>query len=77
MENKRVRIAPSVLSADFLNLKNELDLIKKAGADLIHLDVMDGHFVPNLTFGMPLIEQIRKATDLPVDVHLMVTNPEL
>ncbi len=71
-----MKIAPSILSADFLNLANELQKIQAAGADIIHLDVMDGHFVPNLTFGLPIIRQIRKMTDIPLDVHLMVTNAE-
>ena len=71
-----VKIAPSILAADFTKLAEEITAIEKAGADIIHLDVMDGHFVPNLTFGLPIIKQIRKITDLPFDVHLMVTNPE-
>ncbi len=70
------RIAPSVLSADFLNLEKELRAIDTAGADLIHLDVMDGHFVPNLTFGFPIVERISQITQLPLDMHLMVTNPQ-
>lgn len=71
-----IQIAPSLLSADFMNLQKDIAAVEAAGADILHLDVMDGHFVPNLTFGMPLISQIRKATSLPLDVHLMVTNPE-
>lgn len=71
-----IHIAPSLLSADFMNLHEEIAAIETAGADILHLDVMDGHFVPNLTFGMPVIAQIRKITTLPLDVHLMVTNPE-
>lgn len=71
-----IQIAPSLLSADFMNLQKDIAAVEAAGADILHLDVMDGHFVPNLTFGMPLIAQIRKATSLPLDVHLMVTNPE-
>ncbi|MBN2780702.1 MAG: ribulose-phosphate 3-epimerase [Candidatus Marinimicrobia bacterium] len=69
-------LAPSILSADFMNLEPAIRMLKTAGADLIHCDVMDGHFVPNLTFGPPLIRQIRKLTGLPLDVHLMITNAE-
>lgn len=72
-----VKIAPSILAADFTKLADEIKKIEKAGADMLHLDVMDGHFVPNLTFGLPVIKQIRQITDLPLDVHLMVTNPEM
>lgn len=71
----KIFIAPSILSADFGRLAEELNLLKKAGADMIHLDVMDGHYVPNLTFGFPLIAKIRELCDLPLDAHLMVTNP--
>jgi len=77
MKNKNVKIAPSILSADFLNLEKEIIEIQNAGADILHLDVMDGHFVPNLTFGLPIIEKIKKSAKIPLDVHLMVTNPEL
>ena len=71
-----VLIAPSILSADFGHLHNEISALDKAGADMIHIDVMDGHYVPNLTFGPGLVRQIRPYTSLPFDVHLMVDNPE-
>ncbi len=70
------KIAPSILSADFSRLADEIIKIDEAGADLVHIDVMDGHFVPNLTFGPPVVAAIRKVTKLPFDVHLMVTNPQ-
>ncbi|MCF7858257.1 MAG: ribulose-phosphate 3-epimerase [Candidatus Cloacimonetes bacterium] len=71
-----VKIAPSILSADFVRLENEINKVQKAGADILHLDVMDGHFVPNLTFGLPIIKSIKDHASIPIDVHLMVTNPE-
>lgn len=70
------KIAPSILSADFGKLAEEIQKVEAAGADLIHVDVMDGHFVPNLTFGPPVIASIRKVTRLPFDVHLMIEKPE-
>jgi len=69
------KIAPSILSADFGNLAGEIRAVERAGADLIHVDVMDGKFVPNLTLGPPVITSIRKTTDLPFDVHLMIETP--
>jgi ribulose-phosphate 3-epimerase len=71
-----VRIAPSILSADLGRLKEQLESAVSGGAEWIHVDVMDGHFVPNLTFGAPLIRALRKLTDRPLDVHLMVERPE-
>ena len=73
---RSVKIAPSVLAADFLHLGDEIRKIEDAGADMLHFDVMDAHFVPNLSFGMPILETIRKATTLYLDAHLMMDNPE-
>ena len=69
---EKIKIAPSILSADFSNLADEIRFIEQAGADIIHIDVMDGHFVNNITFGPVLIKSIRDKTDLPFDVHLMI-----
>lgn len=69
-------IAPSILSADFGRLAEAVQRVEAAGADWIHVDVMDGHFVPNLTVGPPMVEALRKVTSLPLDVHLMMTNPD-
>ncbi|MBF0227137.1 MAG: ribulose-phosphate 3-epimerase [Desulfobacterales bacterium] len=69
-------IAPSILSADFSRLKEEIQDVEKAGADWIHVDVMDGHFVPNITIGPLIVEAVRKSTRLPIDVHLMIENPD-
>ncbi len=71
-----VKIAPSILSADFARLGEEIQRVEEAGADLLHVDVMDGHYVPNLTIGPPVVAALRKATRLPLDVHLMMTNPD-
>lgn len=68
-------ISPSILSADLANLEREIKAVEVAGAGMIHFDVMDGHFVENLTFGLPLLERLRKLTDLDLDVHLMIDNP--
>ena len=73
---RRPRIAPSILSADFTILGEEIKAVVKAGADLLHVDVMDGRFVPNITLGQPVVSSIDRATDLPLDVHLMIESPE-
>ena len=70
---KKIQISPSILSADFSQLKNEIKKLEQAGADMIHVDVMDGHFVPNLTIGPPVIKSLRNHTNLPFDVHLMIS----
>lgn len=72
----QIHIAPSLLAADFLNLAREVELCQNSGSTVLHCDVMDGHFVPNLTFGPPIISQLRKATALELDVHLMIDSPE-
>ncbi|HTN72212.1 MAG TPA: ribulose-phosphate 3-epimerase [Methylomirabilota bacterium] len=71
-----LKIAPSILSADFSRLKDEIQAVEAAGADWLHVDVMDGHFVPNLTIGPVVVEWVRKVTDVPLDVHLMITDPD-
>ena len=73
---KTVKVAPSILSADFGRLADEVRAIEKAGADYVHVDVMDGRFVPNLTIGPLVVEAVKKATSLPLDVHLMIVEPE-
>ena len=71
-----MRLAPSILAADLADLAGALDVCERGGADLVHVDVMDGHFVPNLTFGIPVLKALRRRTRLPLDVHLMVSNPD-
>jgi ribulose-phosphate 3-epimerase len=76
MRSRRVKLAPSILSADFSRLGEQVAEVAKAGADYIHVDVMDGHFVPNITIGAPVVASLRSWTDIPLDVHLMIERPE-
>ena len=69
-------LSPSILSADFSCLSKDIEKVEKAGADMLHIDVMDGRFVPNISIGLPVVKSINKITDLPLDVHLMIVNPE-
>ena len=71
-----IYVSPSILSADFANLERDIKRIEDGGTDWVHVDVMDGHFVPNITIGVPVVASIRKVTKLPLDVHLMIENPE-
>jgi ribulose-phosphate 3-epimerase len=73
----RIEIAPSILAANFAKLGDDVRIVEEAGADIIHVDIMDGHFVPNISLGIPVVASLRKATRLPLDVHLMIEQPEL
>lgn len=71
-----IKLAPSILSADFANLERDIKLVENAGAELLHIDVMDGHFVPNITIGAPVVKSLRKISNMVFDVHLMISRPE-
>jgi len=75
MNDKRIDIAPSILSADFSRLNEEISAVERGGAGILHVDVMDGHFVPNITVGLPVVKSIAKASKLPIDAHLMISEP--
>lgn len=75
IQQRKILIAPSILSADFARLGDEIQDVERSGCDVIHVDVMDGHFVPNLTIGAPVVKSMRKTTSLPLDVHLMIDEP--
>lgn len=76
MSTPKIWVAPSILAADILNLEAELARTEQAGADVHHVDVMDGHFVPNLSYGLPIVKAVKKVSKLPVDVHIMISNPD-
>ena len=75
LSNQTVLVSPSILASDFANLEREIQAVEAAGADLIHVDVMDGHFVPNISIGVPVVQSLRPVTKLPLDVHIMISDP--
>ena len=75
LDNKKIEIAPSILSANFSCLGTEIEAVERGGADILHVDVMDGHFVPNITIGLPVVKSLAAATRLPIDAHLMISEP--
>ena len=75
INGRTIDIAPSILSADFSRLGDEIEAVKRGGATILHVDVMDGHFVPNLTIGLPVVKSLARATELPIDAHLMISEP--
>jgi ribulose-phosphate 3-epimerase len=75
LNNRKIEIAPSILSADFAHLGREIEAVERGGAGILHLDVMDGHFVPNITIGLPVVKSIANITGLPIDAHLMISEP--
>src|SRR5712672_111899 len=77
MQKKAVKIAPSILAANFACLGQQVAEAERCGADRIHVDVMDGHFVPNISMGVPIVESLRRVTRLPLEIHLMITDPDL
>lgn len=76
LQLSKIIVSPSILSADFANLENEVKELQKCGADWIHIDVMDGHFVPNITIGAPVVKAIKPHCNIPLEVHLMIENPQ-
>ena len=75
LKNNEILVSPSILASDFANLESQIKAVEAAGADLIHVDVMDGHFVPNISIGVPVVQSLRPVTDLPLDVHIMISDP--
>src|SRR4029450_7862977 len=75
LDNRKIDIAPSILSADFSRLGEEIQAVERGGAGILHVDVMDGHFVPNITVGLPVVKALARVTSLPIDAHLMISEP--